>query len=137
MILYRNHPASQELWWRRPKHPTRVHSSGTGRPERRLRDANEVWRRAFGATISGSWIANGPAAANPMLVPHGIAAGSLASQENDPTTAIGAGGWSSVPAGIFVEDFGGVLSVCRGEACQVEDQWTPQWMARGDDLRLI
>ena len=72
-------------------------------------------------TISGGWIANGPAAANPMLVPHGIAAGSLASQDNSNwrgEIAVAPPGYSSrIPEAFYRS--------ADGEACQVEDQWTP------------
>jgi hypothetical protein len=78
------------------------------------------------ATISGSWIACGPAAANPLLVPQGIAAG-LASQEKSSTDSDWRGeagvvsppGYSSgIPEAFYRSAEGG--------ACQVEDRWTPQ-----------
>ncbi len=79
------------------------------------------------ATIGGSWIACGPAAANPMLVPHGIAAGSLASQEKPDNNSDWRGeagvvsppGYSSgIPEAFYRSADGG--------ACQVEHHWTPQ-----------
>ncbi len=81
----------------------------------------------WAVTISGSWIANGPSAANPMLVLHGIAAGSLASQERPNNhnsdwrgeTGVAPPGYSSrIPEAFYRS--------ADGEACQVEDQWTPR-----------
>jgi hypothetical protein len=77
------------------------------------------------ALISGSGIACGPAAANPMLIPHGIAAGSLASEEKPnnsdwrgETGVVSPPGYSSrIPEAFYRSADGG--------ACQVEDHWTP------------
>ena len=75
-------------------------------------------------TISGGWLATGPAPANPMLVLPGIAAGSLASQER-PDNSHWRGEIAVAPPGYSSRIPEAFYRSADGEACQVEDQWTP------------
>jgi hypothetical protein len=85
----------------------------------RMRFGVVVWA----LTVTGSWIA-GPAAANPMLVLHGIAAGSLASQER-PNNSNWRGEIAVAPPGYSLRIPEAFYRSADGEACQVEDQRTP------------
>ena len=83
----------------------------------------------FGVLLSAvtiGWIAGCPAGAA-MLVPQAITAGSLASQEKPDTNSdwLGEtegvsppGYWSRIPEAFYRS--------AEGNACQLEDHWTPQ-----------
>ena len=78
-------------------------------------------------TISGIWIASGPAVANPMLAAQGIAAARSLASEEEPnnnsdwrgvTGVVSPPGYSSrIPEAFYRS--------ADGDACQVEDHWTP------------